>query len=89
MKAGNEGRGLRRARGRAGLTPVTAAIILGAVVLGAGAVSYVVLSAVSGSGTHSSTVHSCYPAKAPQCTGAGNTSGASYRQAVVVGLPQG
>lgn len=89
MKEESEVRRARRERGRVGLTPVTAAIVLGVVVLGVGAASYVVLGAMSASDTHSSTVHSCHPSTAPACAGIGNSTVARDDRGVAVGLPLG
>ena len=50
-----------------GFGTTAAVLILAAVVMGVGAVSYVVLSEDGHANTTSSSVHSCAPAKSPGC----------------------
>jgi len=77
----------RRKKDRAGLTPVTAAIVLGAVILGVGAAGFVALTAVAGSGTHTSTVQSCYPITSPECNGVGNSTTQSVGNGASAAIP--
>jgi len=68
-KNGGKERRRRWGTDRRGIGSVTAAAILGVVVVAVGAVGYVVLNALEHATTTSSTVHSysCTPPTDPQC----------------------
>jgi hypothetical protein len=53
---------------------MTGALILGVIVLVAGVATFVTLNAFFPGKTSHSTVHSCVPPKAPQCTGSTNST---------------
>jgi len=70
----------RRAKGRGrigekGLGIVTATIVLAAVVAGTGAVGFVVLDALGGSHSTTTSVHQCSPPTLPQCSDPPKTAG--------------
>ena len=64
---------------------MAAALLMAGFVAVVGAASYVVLSAVSASGSHVSTVHTCAPANSTLCKQVQNSTGASAVRMIALG----